>query len=327
MSKYFRTIFLFLSLVILVFFTLFVITQTAQVVQLAAGVHPLFGKIVLFTLLTIYFLLIAVPAVWYWRTPRALIPPAEKETAEFAAYLARLSKRLQKNPLLRGQPLDSERDIEAALQILNRAAVRQIKQNANVVFVSTAISQSGRLDAFTVLMAQIRMIWQVARLYNQRPPLPELLRLYANVGATAFAASELNDIDINEQINPIITSVLGSSVTGALPGVNLVAGIVTNSLLTGAANAYLTLRVGFIARQYCGLLVRKERNIIRRTASLQAARLLSVIVMNSAGNITKSIANAAWKGPGKISRTVLRSTWGKIAGKNKPELEFPDMEP
>jgi len=101
----------------------------------------------------------------------------------------------------------------------------------------------------------------------------------------------------------------------------MVAGIVTNSLLTGAANAYLALRVGVIAQKYCGTLLRIERRAVRSSATIEAARLLSLIVVNSAGSISKAIMNAAIKSPGKISRNIIKNTWQKISGKDKVQPE------
>ena len=68
--------------------------------------------------------------------------------------------------------------------------------------------------------------------------------------------------------------------------------------------------------------MKKERSTIRKSASLEAARYLSLIVMSSAGNISRSIVNAAVKSPGRISRDVLRSTWDKLVGKEKPATEI-----
>jgi hypothetical protein len=166
------------------------------------------------------------------------------------------------------------------------------------------------------------MIWNIAMIYYQRPTLREMTQLYANVAATAFIASELNDMDISQQVEPIVSSVLGASLTGSIPGVTIVANIVTNSLISGSTNAFLTLRVGIIARNYCGNLLKKERSVIRKSASLEAAKYLSLIAMSSAGNISRSIVNAAVKSPGRISRDVLKTTWDKLLRKEKstPEL-------
>ena len=327
MKKYLKGIILPLAFLIILIFIIFVVNQTVQMVSLAERIHPSLGLITFWGLLAIYLILLVIPLFLYLRMPAALIPPESDQSPEFKDYLDRLSRRLRRNPRLQGVSLDSRQEIEHALNLLNRDATDVIKRNAAAVFITTAISQSGRLDAFTVLIAQIRMIWQVARLYNQRPSLREMIRLYANVAATSLVASELSDIDISQQVEPIVTSVLGASVTSAIPGVHTVANIITNSLLNGSANALLTLRVGAIARQYCGSLLKKERSVIRRSASLEAAKMLSAIVMSSAGNITRAVVNAAVKSPGKFSRDMVSSTWNKLFGREKGKPEFSDPMP
>lgn len=318
-----RSFFVIFSLFILFLLIIFMVNQTVQIVQLVASVHPLLGRLVAWILTGIYVLLLGTLVFMFMRLPKPLHPPGDINSPEFPEYLEKLGVRLSKNRNIQGNPLSTRRDIEAALQSLDAQSTRIIRNQAALVFVSTAISQSGRLDTFTVLGAQIRMVWQIARLYYQRPGLRELLQLYANVVATAFVAGELNDIDVSRQIEPIVSSVLGASITGSIPGVNLVAGIITNSLLSGSANAYLTLRVGVIAKQYCGSLLKKEKSVIRKSASIEAAKMLSIIVMNSAGIISRSIINAALKSPGKISRDMIRSAWGKISKREKPATEFP----
>jgi hypothetical protein len=323
MNKNLKSIFVLVSLLILVVFVLFVISQTSQVAALAARANPVLGKAVFWFLILVYLVLIIVPFFLFLRLPKALTPPEESEDEALNLYLIKLTKRLKNNSRLKGIPLATRYDLEQALNTLVKEADQVIKKNAAMVFLTTAISQSGRLDAFTVLIAQVRMIWQVAQIFYQRPMLKEMTWLYANVAATAFVASEISDIDVSRQVEPIITSVLGASLTGTIPGVNRVAGIVTNSLLTGSANAYLTLRVGAIAKRYCGSLVKKERSAIRRSATVEAARLLTKIVMDSAGSISKAFVTAAVKSPGRISREVVRSTFKKI--KKKGEGVEPDV--
>jgi len=321
MRATFRHILFLISLFLLILLVLFIINQTVQVVSLARHLNPWFAQALLWTLVTVYAVLIFLPVYLFIRLPRALRPPEDAQAPDFERYLQRVSKRLRNNPRLAGIPLDSREDIEQALKELASGADELIKKNATTVFITTAISQSGRLDAFTVLIAQFRMVWQVAHHYSQRPSLREMAQLYANVAATTFIAGELNDLDIDRQVEPIIASVLGSTLTSAIPGVNTVAVIITNSLLTGSANAYLTLRVGAIAKQYCGSLLKRERRLIRRSAGLEAARMVSAIVMSSAGNITKSIVNAAMKSPARLSRSVIRSTWDKLSAKNRADSD------
>ncbi|MGB2906591.1 MAG: DUF697 domain-containing protein [Candidatus Aminicenantaceae bacterium] len=315
MTRIARKIILMASLSVLFLFTLFLINQTAQIVALAQNINPGFGKITLWALLSLYLMMVVIPMYLYFRLPAALFPPADKASPEFQDYISRLSRRLKRNVHLESVPLETLSDIESALKELGKSADRLISKNASIVFVSTAISQSGRLDAFTVLLAQIRMVWQVAMIYYQRPALREMIQLYANVAATAFVAEELNEIDVSRQIEPIITSVMGTSLTGSVPVMSKIAGVVTNSLITGAANAYLTLRVGAIVKSYCSSLTRKEKGLIRRSATLEAARMLSKIVMTSTANISKAFMTAAVKTPGRYSKDLVSSTWEKISGK------------
>ncbi len=136
------------------------------------------------------------------------------------------------------------------------------------------------------------MVWRIASIYAQRPALRELLHLYANVAATAFVAGELDEAEIGEQIEPILSSALGA-VSLSVPGMQAAATIVVTSILTGAANAFLTLRVGIIARRWCGSLVVADRRALRRSATAEAAKLLGQIVRNGTARISRALWDAS----------------------------------
>lgn len=288
---------LFASIFILTCSTVFVINQTAQVVALANTLGPAFGQVVLIGLLIVYAFVIVVPVLLIARLPKALRPPADEHSSEFEAYLKQLGARLSANKYLAGTGarVGDRAGIEAALKVLDAQASEVVKSTASTVFVSTAISQNGRLDALMVLFAQTRMIWRVAYIYNQRPALREMIQLYANVGATAFLVSEIEDLDISEQVEPIITATLGGSLAGLAPGMSMVATLVTQSVLEGTANAYLTLRVGVVCQRYCASLTTFSRKGVRRYASVAAASMLGSIVSASAGVVTRAILSAAKK--------------------------------
>lgn len=288
MNATLKKVIVFASLLILCFFFVFVINQTAQVVQLATNVSPIFGKLVFWFLLVAYALLIITPIVLFLKLPKSLRPPKSEEGAEFDAYLAELKKRLISNPHLKGQKISDRADIEEALAILGRKADEVIKRTASTVFLGTAISQNGSLDAFVVLSVQSRMIWRIAHIYYQRPTLRDLTGLYANVAATAFVAGALDDVDVSEHIEPIISSVLGS-LTSA---VQVASTILINSVLSGSANALLSLRVGIIARRYCGSLIASERRALRRKASVEAAKMLGSIAKEGTASLSKALTNA-----------------------------------
>jgi hypothetical protein len=292
MKKTVKSLLLLGSGLALLSFGVVVVNQTAGVVALAREAHPVLGTVTLWGLILTYTGLIGVPVVMIVRMPRALTPPTSDEGAAFEAHLAELGRRLESNPrvpiALGVGPQSSRREVEAALAALDTEANAVIRQMATTVFLTTAVSQSGRLDALLVLMAQSRMIWRIAHLYYQRPSLREMAHLYANVGATAFVAGELDDVELHQMIQPVVAASLGT-VGGAIPGFQVFTSIAVNSLLSGSANAFLTLRVGMIAKALCGSLVAQPRTKLRRSATADAARLLSGIVKESGARVRDAL--------------------------------------
>jgi Domain of unknown function (DUF697) len=290
MKKTVKTLLLLGSGLVLLSFGVVVVNQTAQIVVLARQAHPVLGTVTLWGLMLTYAGLVGVPVVILLRMPRPLTPPASESGPEFEAHLAELARRLKANrrvPIALGS-LRDRRDVEQALQALDVEAQAVVKQMATTVFLTTAVSQSGRLDALLVLMAQSRMIWRIAHLYYQRPSLREMAHLYTNVAATAFVAGELDDLELHQMIQPVVTASLGT-MGGAIPGLQVFTTIAVNSLMSGSANAFLTLRVGMIARAYCGSLVAQPRTKLRRSATAESARLLSAIVKESGARVRDAL--------------------------------------
>lgn len=182
---------LLMSVFALVVFTVIVINQSVQVIQLARGVHPLLGEAVLWGLVFLYSLLLLTPAVLWLRLPKQLQPPAKTDGSEYVAFLAGMRKRLSRNSRLTGQELSTESDLQGVLRTLDGETDRIVSDAASTVFLSTAVSQSGRLDGLVVLVAQSRLVWRVAHVYQQRPSLRQFVQLYANVASTAFVAGEI----------------------------------------------------------------------------------------------------------------------------------------
>jgi hypothetical protein len=302
-----RTIALFVAAAVLLPTGVIVINQTAQVVQLASTVHPTLGTATLGTLLAAYTGALVVPLALYLRLPKPLLPPESTDTPEYDAYLDALRGRLAGSPHLAGVDLTGRVGIQSALQVLDAKADAIAREAAMAVFLSTAVSQSGRLDGVLVLAAQSRMVWRIAHLYRQRPAPSELIRLYAAVGATVFVATELNDIDLSEQVEPILTSALGAM--GAnIPGFQVAGAILANCVLSGSANAFLTLRVGMITKKYCDATVTPRRALLRRAATLEAARALSRVVSEGTAKLT----SALWKGSVAKVGDASSRVWDKF---------------
>ncbi len=306
MKKQLRNIVLPIALVILVLVIIVAINQTAGIVLMAKEVNPVFGSIVLYGLLLLYAAMIAVPVIIYLTMPPALRPPENEDSPEFDRYIEQLKKQLARNNSIAGtdNPLETPADLKKAMDMLNEQADNVTKSTASTVFVTTAISQNGRLDAILVLLAQIRLIWEIAHVFNQRPSIREMTYLYANVAATALVVGTLEELDIEEQIEPIITPLISSSVFGGIPGAGGLATFMTTSIVEGAANSLLTLRVGIITRRYFGMEKIPDSRDLRRTASLEAGRMLASIVVKSAGYITEAIIKASKKRAGAVGGSL-----------------------
>ena len=318
-------------IVVVLFFTvllvIFVINQTNQLVSFAVGISPVLGQVLLYLLLALYAAVIIIPLVAIYSKPPALLPPEDVESEEYQYYLKKLAARLAKNPHLGKAAVNPEQpeEIETALKKLDGIADEAIKSAASGVFIMTAISQYGALDALIVIITQLRMIWRVTTLYNQRPTLRELAYLYGNVFATAFLATRIENLDlIEDQLEPIIASLMGSSLSSMTPALNTAANVITNSVINGSANAFLTLRVGVITRQYCASLIRPERSTLRRAAMVQATALLAKVLSDSTYQVTKSILRAtakAGKRPFRYGHNVVSQATKKTVDAGKLTLK------
>lgn len=305
-----------LATLVLVAFALFVARETREVVALAMAVDPRLGYAAFGALLLLYAVCAGVPVVMFLRLPRPLSPPADETDPAFPRHLERLAGRLARNPHLGGVRVDAgdRASVEAALARLHLRARDEMLRTAGVVFLTTAISQSGRLDALTVLIAQSRMVWRIAHLHAQRPALRDLLALYANVAVTVFAAESLEDLDLEEIVEPVLTPVVAGSALGAVPGFAGVATFVTQAVLEGAFNAFLTLRVGCVANRYCAALVRPERGALRRSATAEAAAMLPGVVMAGAERVSAAVWAAARRSTVGERASALTRTLARSAG-------------
>lgn len=288
-----KKITLLVSILITLCFGVFVFNQTMQVVQSARAVNPTFGDGVLWGLVFLYSALALTPIVLWFRVPKRISPPATTEGPEYERFMADFKRRLSRNSRLRGVPLNTAEEFEQALRMLDKQADDVVTSASSAVFLSTALLQSGRLDGLVVLVAQTKLIWQVAHVYYQRPSIRDFAQLYANVASTTFIAAGIEDIDVDV----LLGTVFGSTVA-AIPGMHLLA----SSILSGSANAFLTLRVGMITKEYCRCTMKVERKGVRRMATVQAAKLIGTIVKDGTQKISRATVAA--------SRTKLGEAFG-----------------
>ena len=237
--------------------------------------------------MSIFLYFVISPVVLYFKLPKALIPPIEISGPKHDAYLNELLLRLALNPRLSGFPLNSIEDISPAILVLSKDVDKIIRETASSVFVGTAVMQNGRLDGLITLFTQARMVWRIASIYQQRPSPRQMLYLYTNIGATAFIAANIEDIDFSALTAPIVVSIL-PSLKGGVPGLQGVSTLLINSLANGAANAFLTLRIGSIARQYSEALSYPSKRDVQKNATVLALGLIGQITKESSVNIVSN---------------------------------------
>jgi len=264
------------------------IAGATSLISLADRIHPVAGTVVFWAvcLAAGFFALYCVFA--YAQLPPALVPPKEISGPKHEAYLQALHARLANNPRSCELPLETTAGIEAAVAQLSKEADVVVRRTASTVFLSTALMQNGRLDGLIVLFTQIQMVGRIARIYVQRPSPRELVRLYANVAGTAFVASGLESLDLGEMVAPLAVSVVPALKSG-IPGLSGISALLVKCVSNGAANAFLTLRVGEVARRYCELTSRSSPELIRRSATAAAVQHLGRIVRENGALVVRKI--------------------------------------
>ena len=295
-----------------------IIAAVTSLISLADRIHPVAGSVVFWTIVLAAAFFALYGAIAYAKLPGALIPPDETSGPKHEAYLESLRARLAANPRTRGMSVATEEEIEKAIAVLSTEADSVVRKTSSTVFLSTALMQNGRLDALILLFTQIQMVTRVARVYVQRPSPREMIRLYVNVAGTAFIASGLESLDLGEMVAPLATSVV-PALKGGIPGLSGISALLVKCVSNGAANAFLTLRVGEVTRRYCELTSRSSPEAIRKSATAAAVQHLGRIVRENGALVVRKI----WESTGRalidsgVSKaediaTVTRGLFGRI---------------
>ena len=283
-----RRILMALLLAFVAYMAVFTVAMVSQLADAADRVHAGAGQWTFWGLLAVLAVAVAVPTTLLLRLPPALQPPVGDDAATQADYQARLRQHLARSPHLAGQPLQAGSDVAQALQQLQALAEAETRRTAASVLASTALLQNGKLDGLIVLASQVRLVWRVARIYGLRPSLRQLGYLYGNVGACMLLASSLDDMDFAELAAPLVQATTPAALA-SVPGLGAMGSLLTNSLASGAANAFLTLRVGLMAQAYCAPQQRPERAAVRHSATVRAASQLGQLVREAGSQVSQAV--------------------------------------
>lgn len=250
---------------------------------------------------------------WFARAPRLVLrdDPTEAERQAFARELAR---RLKKNPHVRaaGIRATDEDFLEKALDVLDARAGEEIRNNAKRVFLGTALSQNGRLDALIMFVSLARMIWRVSGVYNQRPTPAELWSVYSTVSSATFISFSIEALDIprtiTESMNELLPAVTPVMAASSVPLMGPMMQQCTSAVIDGAANCLLAIRAGVVTRSAFRFAALGREEARQQACVREAGTMLAEISRETVGAIVEAFRKQLMDLPAsmgqKISETV-----------------------
>ena len=241
MKKY---IIILIAIFVLLF--LMVISSIITIGDKVSVISPLLTYLFYIIISVLLFVVVIVPTLKMFKSPTM----PDFHSADLDYYKAQKAV----NSILKNCDLDEEERSNMLFELnsLGGQAVLQkfwnnrakkidkaIRENAISVFTLSAISQRGGIDMLICVTTNFMMINKLVKISGFRPTYVQLVKIYMNVFGASFIAMTsqelLDDIDFD-------FGILG--VTGA---------VALKSILNGALNAYLTLRIGCATKEYIRL--------------------------------------------------------------------------
>lgn len=187
---------------------------------------------------------------------------------------------------------------------------------ATSTFMITAVSQNGKFDTLSIIYLNIRMISDIVHAAGFRPTRMQLFRLYANVLVTSLMTFVLSGaLEDTGDLAPFAAfgddaaaDMAGDAAADGdsafspyaiLKGIKI-PGVMLGSALDGAANALMTMRIGYITVSYItegaaafrGMAAKRQ---IKRQAMLRAVKGLPAVVTAGSSVVGKTVASAVLK--------------------------------
>ena len=250
---------------------------------------------------------------WFSRAPRLVLRDDPTE-AERQAFARELERRLKKNPHVRAAGLRAtdEHFLEKALDVLDARAGEEIRNSAKRVFLGTALSQNGRLDALIVFVSLARMVWRVSGIYNQRPTPAELWSVYSTVSSATFISFSIEALDIprtiTESMNELLPAVTPAMAASSVPLMGPMMQRCTSAVIDGAANCLLAIRAGVVTRSAFRFAALGREEARQQACVREAGTMLAEISWETVGAIVeafrKQLVNLPASMGQKISETV-----------------------
>lgn len=289
--------------------TVFIVNQFVSFYDFLSRVHPTLG-LVLVGLLFILFMCCIIRIGIYWiKTPKAIVLKENPTPEEYDEYLEAMLVVLKRNKQLKEFDFSKEDKVQvvtSAFKYLDELSLPLIKNTANGIFLTTSISQNGSLDSLLVLFSMIKLIWQLSNIYQTRPSVGSIGKLYLQVAGVVFMTRTIEETDLIEtQMEPLIGALIGESVVSAIPGMVPITNLVVSSIMEGSLNAYLSLRVGLITQSYLGMEKPETKSTIKHHASRKSASYLSSIISDNSKVVVKSVMSLVKKAGTTAARRIF----------------------
>jgi hypothetical protein len=158
----------------------------------------------------------------------------------------------------------------------------------------TALCQSGKIDALTSMVINFRMIGDLIRCSGFKPTHRQMFNQYARILVTSLfsyyisnSLSNFEDITIplgDAVNNADVDAFSETEFLGSLTSLKI-SGIIPASIIDGALNTLITLRIGYVTLSYLkkgsNELKGKSGVRVRRYAMLDSAKALGEIAKDS----------------------------------------------
>lgn len=204
--------------------------------------------------LLIWFLIINPIRIILTSPSLSIATTLERDTPKAHRIYKSVSKNILSNP--ETELTTEERDalenfntyteLKDALNLCMSGTIKKeirriIVKNAKAVMLSTAISQNSKLDMYSVISLNLKMIKEIVVVSGFRPNMKNLSKLTINVASTALIAEGVESLKIED--------VLPTSTINTISNIPLLKPVLS-SVVSGMTNALMTIRVGLVCRGY-----------------------------------------------------------------------------
>lgn len=249
------------------------------------------------TFLLFYFLILNPLRIILFSPSFSIVTVLDEDNQKNYRVYKKIVKTLHNNESITDEDANRLNTCESAGELREELAIvfngnikkeinKIIRKTATTVMVSTAICQNGKLDMYTVVTMNVKMIKEIVVKCGFRPSYPKIGKLAIRVFSTALIAESLEGLDFND--------IFPQSTTNALADIPFVKPI-TTSLMSGISNALLTLRVGYVTRNYLFSEGKLDKNKIRTSSIKESLKTIPGIIKDTLAYFPSKIVSSIFK--------------------------------